>query len=53
MRYFFIKDGKREERIDTSKKIRNLINSMSDNVIVLVIDGCLYIIAGGKRDAKL
>lgn len=53
MRYFIVKDGEREEKFDTSKKIRNLINSMSNNVIVLVIDGCLHIIIGGKRNADV
>ena len=53
MKYCIVKGGKKEEKRDTPKKIRNLINSLSDNVIVLVINGCLYIIVGGKRNAEL
>lgn len=53
MRYFIVKNGKKEEKNDTSKKIRNFINSMNDNAIVLVINDCLYIIVGGKRNAEV
>ncbi len=52
MKYILVMDGVRKEKHDTSKKIRRLINSMPAGTIVLVIEGCLYII-GGKENATV
>ena len=52
MKYILVMDGVKNEKHDTPKKIRRLINSMPSGTIVLVIDGCLYII-GGKENATV
>lgn len=54
MRYFLVKNGRKEERNGTPKRIRNAINSSPTGTVVIVVNGVVTIIEGGyTRDAKL